>query len=355
MRTRIAAVAFIFSPTTTAFNYPKGNPFLHHRTLLFHTNQFSTNPNPTDVIAITNRQQLKKLLLEKSKTGFHKLDHALCLFRQMARFRPLPFVIDFNQLLTAVAKMKEYSSVVSLYKEIRELGIPIDECTLNVLINCCCRLNRVDFGFAILGIFYKCGYTPDVATFTTMINGYVLEGKTSEAVNLFRRLIKYGDIEPDEITYGTIMKALCKVGDTTMAIQMLRSMQKWNCRPTVVMYNILIDTLCKDGNIDDALHLLSEMRGCDIMPDVLTYSSLVDGLCKSGRGKDAARILSDMTEQNISPNVITFNMLVDALCKEGRTEEAEGILEIMIRRGVKPDVITYSALMDGYCFARPND
>ncbi|KAI8566512.1 hypothetical protein RHMOL_Rhmol02G0046400 [Rhododendron molle] len=281
MRTRrIAAVALILSPTTTARNYRKGNPFVHCRTLLFHT-QFSPDPNPPDVIPLTNRQQLQKLLSEKSKTGFDKLNDGLSLFHQMARFRPLPSVVHFTQLLTAVAKMKEYSTVISLCKEIRELGIPINEYTLNILINCFCRLSRVDFGFAILGIFYKCGHTPDVTTFTTLINGYVLEG------------------------------------DTAMAIRLLRSTQKWNYKPTVVMYNIIIGNLCKDGNIDDALRLLSEMRKWDIMPDVVTYSCLVDGFCKSGRGKDATRILSDMTEQNIIPDVITFNMLVDAICKEG--------------------------------------
>ncbi|XP_058203769.1 putative pentatricopeptide repeat-containing protein At1g12700, mitochondrial [Rhododendron vialii] len=156
-------------------------------------------------------------------------------------------------------------------------------------MNCFCRLNQVDFGFAILGIFFKCGCTPKVSTFSALINGYVLEGNTYEAVNLFRRLIKYGDIEPDEIMYATIIKGLCKVGDTTMAIRLLRNMQKWNYRPDVVMYSTIIDNLCKDGNIDDALRLLSEMREWDIMPDVVTYSSLVDGLCKSGRGEDATR------------------------------------------------------------------
>ncbi|KAF7151226.1 hypothetical protein RHSIM_Rhsim02G0049000 [Rhododendron simsii] len=116
MRTRrIAGVALIFSPTTTARNnYRKGNPFLHHHALLFHATHFTTNPNRTDFISITNRQQLQKLLSEKSKTGFDKLDHALSLFRQMARFRPLPSVVHFTQLLTAVAKMKEYLSVISL-------------------------------------------------------------------------------------------------------------------------------------------------------------------------------------------------------------------------------------------------
>ncbi|KAF7150448.1 hypothetical protein RHSIM_Rhsim02G0033600 [Rhododendron simsii] len=106
--------------------------------------------------------QLQKLLSEKSKMGFDKLDDALSLFRRMAQIRPLPSVINFTQLLTAVVKMKEYSTVISLYKEIHELGIPINEYTLTLLINCVCRLSRVDYGFAFLGIFFKCGYTPNM-------------------------------------------------------------------------------------------------------------------------------------------------------------------------------------------------
>ncbi|KAF7151119.1 hypothetical protein RHSIM_Rhsim02G0051800 [Rhododendron simsii] len=52
----------------------------------------------------------------------------------MARFRPLPSVIDFNQLLTAIAKMKEYSTVVSLYKAIRVSFSP-NACSMSILVD----------------------------------------------------------------------------------------------------------------------------------------------------------------------------------------------------------------------------
>ena len=143
--------------------------------------------------------------------------------------------------------------------------------------------------------FFKLGYAPDVTTFTTLINGFILDDNIDKAVELFTKLIKYGDFKPNEVTYATIIKGLCKIGNTTMAIRLPRSMQKWNYKPDIVMYNTIIDSLCKDGNVDDALSLLSEIRKWDIMPNVVTYNSLILGLCNSGWWQDAERILRDMT------------------------------------------------------------
>ncbi|KAI8530744.1 hypothetical protein RHMOL_Rhmol11G0083300 [Rhododendron molle] len=80
----------------------------------------------------------------------------------MVHIRSHLSVIDFCQLLCAIAKMKQYSTIISLFREFRELEIPIDGYTLVILINCLCRMNRVDYGFAVLGIFFKCGYKVDV-------------------------------------------------------------------------------------------------------------------------------------------------------------------------------------------------
>ncbi|KAI8566382.1 hypothetical protein RHMOL_Rhmol02G0036300 [Rhododendron molle] len=310
--------------------------------------RISRNPFDPHVVATTNRTQIQELLSEKSKLGFAKLDDALSVFHRMAQIRHGFSVINFNQLLTAIAKMKHYSTVISLYKdkEICAVRIPVDDRTLNILVNCFCRLNQIECGFAILGIFYKCGYVPGVGTFNTLINGYVLGDKIEEAVELFGRLIRKGDAKPDEITYATIIKGLCKVGSIEMAVRLLRSMQKRRYRPTVEIYSTIINNLCKDRNVDDALRVLSEMREWDVMPNVFTYNSLIHGLCNAGRWKDATRMLGEMTGQNILPDVVTFNTL--GLLKTGRCDAAGSVFHEMICSGQNPDILTYSVLVDGF-------
>ncbi|KAL0413925.1 UNVERIFIED_CONTAM: putative pentatricopeptide repeat-containing protein, mitochondrial [Sesamum radiatum] len=111
----------------------------------------------------------------------HEVDDAVFLFRQMLRMRPQPSVVNFTKLLSIVVKMKQYSIALNVFDEMRQLGIPVNQWTMNIAINCYCLLHRVDFGFAILGSFFKLGYEPDVTTFNTLIKGLFLDDKVVRA------------------------------------------------------------------------------------------------------------------------------------------------------------------------------
>ena len=50
----------------------------------------------------------------------------------MIRLKPRLSVLQFNQLLTAIVRMKEYSVAVSMFRELRVLSIPVDIVTLRL-------------------------------------------------------------------------------------------------------------------------------------------------------------------------------------------------------------------------------
>lgn len=57
-------------------------------------------------------------LRDKCENGsFSNLDDALASFDHMLRLNPLPSIKQFNQLLTALMRMKHYDTVVSLSKK----------------------------------------------------------------------------------------------------------------------------------------------------------------------------------------------------------------------------------------------
>ena len=55
--------------------------------------------------------------LEYFKNPFIKVD-AVVLFQTMIESRPLPTVIDFNRLFSAVARTKQYDLVLALCKQL---------------------------------------------------------------------------------------------------------------------------------------------------------------------------------------------------------------------------------------------
>nr|XP_016435256.1 PREDICTED: putative pentatricopeptide repeat-containing protein At1g12700, mitochondrial [Nicotiana tabacum] len=154
------------------------------------------------------------------------LDDAPSLFRQMVRTQPLPSVFDFSKLLKTMVNTKHYSAVVSLFREMRKLGIPINDFILNIVINSYCLMHCSDCGFSVLAIYLKNDIPFDVITFNTLLRGLFTENKIKDAVNLFKKLVRENICEPDEVTYLTVMNGLSKRGHTKKTFDLLRVMEQ---------------------------------------------------------------------------------------------------------------------------------
>ncbi|MBA0635218.1 hypothetical protein Godav_021949 [Gossypium davidsonii] len=128
----------------------------------------------------------------------------------------------------------------------------------------------------------KLGVEPDVVTFTTLINGLCKQRKMSQAASLFDEMIGTG-YQPNLIAYSTILN------------------EERGFKPDIVAYSTVIDCLCKKGSLNEALDLFSEMMVKGIRPNIVTYSCLIHAMCNSGQQKQATRLLNEMVDNNISP------------------------------------------------------
>ncbi|KAL6586618.1 hypothetical protein OROMI_001606 [Orobanche minor] len=89
------------------------------------------------------------------------LDDALCLYEKLSRTKPLPNVVQFAKLLSRLVNLKEYAAARYLFKDIYNLGVLVNDYTMNIAINSYCLSDRVDYGFSVLGWFFKRGFIPD--------------------------------------------------------------------------------------------------------------------------------------------------------------------------------------------------
>ncbi|KAM5583621.1 hypothetical protein ABKV19_003485 [Rosa sericea] len=94
------------------------------------------------------------------------------------------------------------------------------------------------------------------------------------------------------VTFNTLVKGFCMMGNNTAAIQLLRKMEGNGCEPNIVSYSTIIDSLGKDTLVVDAMNLFSEMIRRRIAPDLVTYNSLINGVCKLGKWKEGTRLLN---------------------------------------------------------------
>ncbi|KAL2941180.1 hypothetical protein RDABS01_029530 [Bienertia sinuspersici] len=84
---------------------------------------------------IRNHIGALSLLPKMESHGFTNTDHTFSLFNDVIFLRPLPHIIDFNQLLSAMCKIKPFppfSIVISLYRQLLLLGIRPDNFSLTM-------------------------------------------------------------------------------------------------------------------------------------------------------------------------------------------------------------------------------
>ncbi|KAK9673443.1 hypothetical protein RND81_12G168300 [Saponaria officinalis] len=297
--------------------------------LHYHRRYSCNSPNFKVKFDYYDDHHLLAYVREQCQSGFHDLEFPLSLFRQLMDLPRRPSIIDFNRLFSAVVKskhLKPHSTVISLFRELDLWGVRPDSHSIGIITNCYCHLGRVDFGFSFLGKSLKVGYPfeSDWVIFTTLINGLIHNNQLREAVKLLDKAVVKLGIEPSHVTYGTMIKGLCSVGDNAGALRLLRRMnfRPSGCKPDLVMYSTLNDSLCNDTLLDEALTFFSVMKTA---PDVLTYTSIIRGLFNVCRKRDAKEMLGEMSESNIVPNVTTYSMLVDMHCKDGMMDEAESV------------------------------
>lgn len=271
----------------------------------------------------------------------------LRMFRETLSMSPQPSFLVYNKLLSVLAKMKEYRVALHMFDEMRQWSFPANKYTMNIVINCCCHLNRIDSAFAVLGNFLKQDCNPNATTFNTLLKGLFLVGKVEKAESFFQKILNLKLCEPDDFMMLTVMNGLCKAGKSLAALEFL---EKTSYKPNVYSYNAVINGLCKDGMVDNALRLLYEMPNIGVLPDVDTYNSIVHGLCDCSRWNEVKYLLLvEMVHHSEPLNVVTFTTLINVLCNEGNIKETECLFELMVKMNVRPSVITYNVMIDGYC------
>lgn len=164
------------------------------------------------VSTVEEKTKLLKYLSENCKSGEVELNHALCFFNYMIHMQPTPLMPSFNSLLCELAGKKYYVNFICLYERLNTIGLLPDFVSLNILMNCFCKMNGVSDAFVALGRILRKVFSPDVVTLGCLIRGLCMQGKVTEASGLFKKFVAF-DCRPNVIVCATLICGLCRTSN----------------------------------------------------------------------------------------------------------------------------------------------
>ncbi|CAA6673516.1 unnamed protein product [Spirodela intermedia] len=164
------------------------------------------------------------------------------------------------------------------------------------------------------------------------------------------------DAVPVSVRTFKVLLSLCRqAGSGEQALQVLRRMAEFGCRPDTSSFNSVIRLLLVSGGgggegekkkIEVAEELLEEMTVAGVQPDMVTCVSMVKALCGAGRLDEARGLVGRMKSRGCLPNVVVYTALLDGACNSGDLPAAMELLEEMesgaAGESCKPNVVTYT-------------
>eukprot|EP00425_Heterocapsa_triquetra_P006374 CAMPEP_0195158130 /NCGR_PEP_ID=MMETSP0448-20130528/185509_1 /TAXON_ID=66468 /ORGANISM="Heterocapsa triquestra, Strain CCMP 448" /LENGTH=433 /DNA_ID=CAMNT_0040196925 /DNA_START=1 /DNA_END=1300 /DNA_ORIENTATION=- len=157
-------------------------------------------------------------------------------------------------------------------------------------------------------------------------------------------------VEPDIITYSTIIKGYCLEGDVDRAFHVLEDMKNdGKFMPDEIMYNSILDGCAKQHRTDEALRILDEMRAAGVGPSNYTLSILVKLLGHARRLSQAFRMVEELSTQNgFKPNVQVYTCMVQACVLNRKLDKALALHDTMLAdASCRTDEKFYAVLVRG--------
>merc|ERR1719183_2596964 len=156
-------------------------------------------------------------------------------------------------------------------------------------------------------------------------------------------------VEPDIVTYSTIVKGFCNSGSLDLALDILKDMQTdGKFTPDEVMYNSLLDGCAKEHRPNEALKLLDEMKANAIAPSNYTLSMLVKLMGRCRRVNQAFTIIEEISrDYGLKVNIQVYTCLIQACFNNRQAAKAVALHDQMIKEGLYPDEMVYSSLVSG--------
>merc|ERR1719375_8886 len=162
--------------------------------------------------------------------------------------------------------------------------------------------------------------------------------------------MKSSGVDPDIITYSTIVKGYCLSGDVDKGFEVLEQMKaEGKYVPDEILYNSLLDGCAKQHRVDEALRLLEDMKASGTAPSNYTLSILVKLMGRARRLGQAFALIEDLcATHGFRPNIQVYTCLIQACIHNRQIDRALQLHDTMIEEaGCQPDQKMYTVLGRG--------
>ncbi|XP_030528800.1 pentatricopeptide repeat-containing protein At3g26540 [Rhodamnia argentea] len=187
----------------------------------------------------------------------------------------------------------------------------------------------------------------NVISWNAMLAGYIRSRQWDEALN-FMSLMRSSTKDIDHVTLALISNLCTGLSDVFMGKQVHGFVYRCGLFSHLLVCNSILDMYGKCGNFRYAracFYLMSQWR------DKVSWNSLLTSYAHHQRSEHAMEMFCEMQWETM-PSVFTFGTLLAACANISALDRGKQIHGFMIRKGYEIDIVVRGALIDMYSKCR---
>jgi pentatricopeptide repeat protein len=271
-----------------------------------------------------------------------QLDQARDLFDKS----PTRDVVLWTAMINGYVQFNCFDEAIALFGEMQARGVKPDKFIVVALLTCCAQLGTLEHGrwihdyvrenrivvdavvgTSLIEMYAKCGCIEkslevfnglkekDTASWTSIICGLAMNGKTNKALELFEEMKTFG-AKPDDVTFIVLLNACSHAGLVEEGRKLFHSMSCiYGIGPNLEHYGCFIDLLGRAGLLHEAEELIKKLPDPKNETIVAIYGSLLSACRTYGNtdmGERIATTLAKVKSSDSSPHSLLASIYASA-------------------------------------------
>jgi pentatricopeptide repeat protein len=190
---------------------------------------------------------------------------------------------------------------------------------------------------------------PDTITFVTVLNAFAKSGQVDKAEVFVKRMEEFSDARPDVRTYCALMNAWARSGrkegperveNLFHEMEQLYKAGDKGMRPNNHSFQIVMTALARQG---EAERVEAYLRRKELRPTVWHYNAAMLAWSQCANPQAAIKaggLLEEMRNNDLSPDAVTFSNFLQVLDKSSLLDKglrAKSVISLMDQLNVEPD------------------
>jgi pentatricopeptide repeat protein len=259
------------------------------------------------------------------------------LVQRMRALKVTPSPVTLGILVKSYGQAGDLARVLHVWDEMAQQREQANAVTYGCMIDACVKCGRLDKAVEVFEGMRLTGKHRNTILYTTLIKGYGREKDLKHALELFYEMPREG-VPYNTITYNSIIDAATKAGDLGAAESLLREMASPSSQlePDLITFSTLLKGYCHAGELDKALQVTEAIKARGLVADELVYNTLMEGCVKASDPSAGVGLFEEMVTAGLRPSNITYSILARLYQRGGYEENAgEAVAQLCAQHGLE--------------------